>query len=249
MADLQGAIGKYESLLTSVGQAGLNSLFPNDFSYYLIALELVNSQNSTVDYFAFPVAPNNISQSEPKLVNIKKTAGGIVSLNTNNFVPKTITLRGNFGRKFRVLLKNKLVIDFSAFKFSGTLKKEQIQNAFSSLKQAAFDPSIKSGYGATKYLQAIIDKTSALDDSGNPFKLYFYNPIFGDNFLVEPLNFEISEGMESNRIPNYSLELRAIAPLESVVNFDKNSMVKVLVSDNLQKGVNIIVNNIRRSFR
>lgn len=249
MADLQGAIGKYESLLTSVGQAGLNSLYPSDFSYYLVALELVNSQNQTIDYFSFPIAPNNITQSEPKLINIKKTAGGITSLNTNNFVPKIISLRGNFGRKFRVLLKNKSVVDFSAFKFSGTLKKEQIQNAFTSLRQAAFDPSIKSGYGATKYLQSIVDKTSALDDSGNPFKLYFYNPIFGDNFLVEPTNFEISEGMENNRIPNYMLELRAIAPLENIVSFDKKSMTRILVADNLQKLSNQIANNIRRSFR
>lgn len=249
MGTLKDAIKKHDDLLISVGQAGLNALFGSDFEYYLIALELLTSDNQTVDYFAFPVSPQNISQVEPQLTNIKKTANGIVSLSTSTFVPKTITLSGDFGRKFKLLLKNNASVNFSAFKFSGVLKKEQIQNTFNSFRQSIFDPSIKSGYGCIKYLQSIVDKSTATDDSGQPFKLYFYNPIFGDSFLVEVMDFEIKMGMDKNRIHSYSLQLRAIAPLNSVFSFSAKSMVKNLVVNNLQKTGNTIVNNVRRSLR
>jgi hypothetical protein len=246
---LQDVISKHEGLVNSIGQAALNSLFPNDFEFYLVALELLTSDNKTVDYFAFPVSPNSISQIEPQLTNIKKTAGGIVSLITPTFVPKTISIKGNFGRKFRILLKNNVSIDFSAFKFSGVTTKEKISNIFSSLKQAVFDPSIKSGYGATKYLQAIADKSTAVDDNGNSFKLFFYNPILGNNYLVEVIDFEMSMSMESNRIPNYTLQLKAIAPLEAISNFNSNSMTKILTSNILSKGVNQLAVNIRRGMK
>lgn len=248
MGTLKDAIDKYDNLTASVGQAGLNALFPMDFEYYLIALELLTSNNETIDYFAFPVSPQNISQSEPQLTNIKKTANGIVSLSTSTFVPKDINLSGDFGRKFKLLLQNKTSINFSAFKFSGILKKEQIQNVFNSFRQAAFDPSIKTGYGCLKYLQAIVDKSTATDDSGNSFKLYFYNPIFGDSFLVEVVNFEMKMSMDKNRIGSYSLQLRAIAPLNSINSVNSKSMIRNLVVSNLQKTGNTIVNNIRKSL-
>lgn len=248
MGTLKDAIDKYDNLTASVGQAGLNALFPMDFEYYLIALELLTSNNETIDYFAFPVSPQNISQSEPQLTNIKKTANGIVSLSTSTFVPKDINLSGDFGRKFKLLLQNKTSINFSAFKFSGILKKEQIQNVFNSFRQAAFDPSIKTGYGCLKYLQAIVDKSTATDDSGNPFKLYFYNPILGDSFLVEVVNFEMKMSMDKNRIGSYSLQLRAIAPLNSINSVNSKSMIRNLVVSNLQKTGNTIVNNIRKSL-
>jgi hypothetical protein len=250
MSLVQDVISKHNNLLLTVGEAGLSAIFPKDFDYFMIALELVDSQNHTIDYLAFPVSPSSLSQSEPSLVNIKKTAGGIVSLSTPTFVPKTISIRGTFGRKFKVLLKNNSSVNFSAFKFSGTVTKDQIMSGVSALKQAAFDPSIKSGYGTIKYLQAILDKSTATDESGESFKLFFYNPIFGDNFLCELIEFEISESMESNRIPGYNLTLRAIAPLESMSSIDsKKSMVKVLASNLLQKGANSIVNSIRRGLR
>lgn len=244
---LRDAINKYDGLIKSVGEAGLNALYPNDFEYYLISLELLTSTNSTVDYFSFPVSPSQISQSEPQLTNIKKTSKGIISLSTSSFVPKIINLKGDFGRKFKILLTSK-TIDFSAFKFSGVLKKENLQNVFNNLRQVTFDPTIKSGYGCLKYLQAIVDKSTSLDDSGQPFKLYFYNPIFGDSFLVEVINFETTMSMERNRIHSYTLQLKAIAPLNSLSTVNSKSMLKNLTIDNLQKGANQIVNNIRKAL-
>lgn len=248
MATLPEAISRHQSLLNSVGEATLHAMFNNDFEYYLISFELLTSDNLTVDYFAFPVMPQNISVQEPQLTNIKKTAKGIVSLSTNTFVPKVITMKGDFGRRFKLLLKDRIV-DFSAFKFSGILKKENIQGNLNVLRKAAFDPNIKSGYGCLKILQSILDKSNAVDDNNQPFKLFFYNPIMGDNYLVEVMDFEISMSMDRNRIGSYSVQLKAIAPLENIVNFNNTkSMVRKLVIDNLQKSANVIVNNIRRSL-
>lgn len=248
MATLPEAISRHQSLLTSIGEAALHALLPVDFEYYLIAFELVTSDNRTIDYFAFPVAPQNISVQEPQLTNIKKTAKGIVSLSTNTFVPKVITMKGDFGRRFKLLLRDRIV-DFSAFKFSGILKKENIQGNLNILRKAPFDPTVKNGYGCLKILQSILDKSTAVDDNNNPFKLFFYNPIFGDNYLVEVVDFDINMSMERNRIGAYSVQLKAIAPLENLVNFNNvKSMIRKLTIDNLQKGSNSIVNNIRKSL-
>jgi hypothetical protein len=250
MSLIQDVVSKHQNLLVTIGESGLNALYKNDFEYYMVALELVTSDNFTVDYFCFPVSPSSISQEEPELTNIKKTASGIVSLTTPSFVPKTIQMRGNFGRRFKILLKNNSSVNFSAFKFSGSVTKDQIMNDVNILKQAAFDPSIKSGYGAIRYLKSILDKSTGIDQNNQSFKLFFYNPILGDNYLVEKISFEISESMESNRIPGYNLILRAIAPLDSMSSVDsKKSMVKVLASNLLQKGANSIANSIRRGLR
>jgi hypothetical protein len=237
MSLVQETISKHQSLLTTIGEAGLNALYPLDFEFYLVALELVNSSNETIDYFAFPVSPSSLSQNNPSLTNVKKTAGGVVSLSTPSFVPKQIQIRGNFGRKFRILLKNNIKINFTAFNFSTAFKK------------ATFDPNIKSGYGAIKYLEAILDKSNATDENGNSLKLFFYNPILGNNYIVELVEFEINENMETNRIPGYNLTLKAIAPLESISSIDvQKSMVKILSSTLLQKGANSIANNIRKGL-
>ena len=49
--------------------------------------------------------PNNLTDTNQPSVNIKKTAGGIVSLTNNNFTPTSISLQGTFGRKFRILFE------------------------------------------------------------------------------------------------------------------------------------------------
>src|SRR6478735_5107708 len=91
---------RYSDLLFTVGKQVINSLFPNDFEYYLIAFELVDSKLRTVDYLTFPILPDSITESKLELTNIKKSAGGITSITTPTFVPRDISIRGNFGRNF-----------------------------------------------------------------------------------------------------------------------------------------------------
>jgi hypothetical protein len=239
---------RVEGLIDSIGEAGLQAMFPNDFQYYLIALELVTSNGSLIDYLSFPINPENIQQTEPQITNIKKTAGGISSLSTTTFVPKEILLKGTFGSKFKILFKNNRNVGFSAFKFSGVKTKEDLQNTASSLKKLAFDPILKNGYGCMKMLQSICDKSTMIGDDGKPFKLYFYNPIMGNNYLVKVLDFTSSMSKEQNRLMYYNLRLKAIAPLESMKSFDTNSMVMNLNISNLQKGTNLVASNIKKSL-
>ena len=248
MSLVQDAINKSQSLLLSVSQAGLNAIYPNEFEFYLVALELVDQYNNSIDYFSFPISPDSINEIQSQITNIKNTSNGIISMITNKFVPKVISMKGTFGRRFRVLLKNNATINFSSFSFSGFFNQAGLQNNVNILEQATFDPSIKSGYGSVKCLEAICKKSLSVDQTGNPmYKLFFYNPILGNNYMVEVIEFESSQNMERNRIPSYSLQLKAIAPLENIVDFDlKKSMVKNLTADNLSKGANMIANQLRK---
>ena len=55
--------------------------------------------------------------------------------------------------------------------------------------------------------------------------------------------------MERNRIPNYNLSLRAIAPLDNMSSVDSTkSMIKNLASNVLQKGVNQIANQVKKGL-
>lgn len=239
---VQETYNKYEGLINSIGGAGLNSIFPNDFEHYLIALELLTSDNRTIDYFAFPVSPESIQQIDPQITNVKKTAGGISSLSSTTFVPKEISLKGTFGRRFRILFQNP--VWFSAFKFSGVQKKEDLIGKLGALKKASFDPAVKTGYGCSKILQSICDKSTMVDDYNKPFKLFFYNPILGDNYMVKVMDLTLSQSKESNRIVYYNLRLKAIAPLSNNIT----SILKSLTIQTLQKGVNEIVSNVKNGL-
>jgi hypothetical protein len=58
---------RFLNLLATVGRAAIHSQFPDDFEYYLCALELVRTDDSTTEEFlVFPVMPSMISVTEPK---------------------------------------------------------------------------------------------------------------------------------------------------------------------------------------
>lgn len=84
-------------------------------------------------------------------------------MSSPTFVPQDITIRGDFGRTFKLLLSlgggasslAGAAYSLSAGKWS--LSDISGKNT-NSLKSASFDPSVKNGYGCTKILQAIISK-------------------------------------------------------------------------------------------
>lgn len=238
---------RYEALLSSLGRAGLHTLFPNDIEYYFVALELVDSKGFTIDFFAFPVIPN-ISQNNPQISNVKKTAGGVVSLSSSTFVPKTITLNGDFGRKFRIILGVGTDLTFSAINLStrtGLFTKSQPgQNNFS-IKRMIFNPNLKTGYGAIKVLQAICDKSTMLDNYGDPVQLYFYNPTLGEEFIVKVVDLNLNQAKEKNMIWSFSLNLKAISPLE----LSKGKLAFLLGQDVIQKGINKVASDIKQAVK
>lgn len=219
MADINEILRRYSGTVSDIGRSALHALYPKEFEYYLVSLELTVN-DKTVDYFVFPIMPSAISKSENTRVNVKKTATANVVINSRYFVPHDITLKGNFGRGFNILLQPQEPISFKALRYSikdGVWKGESI---LSSLKESfsQFNPAIKTGYGCIKILQAIIDKAKGVDENGNPFKLYFYNPALGESYLVVPTSNPLSLNQDENQnnmIWEYTLNLIAVADVTS----------------------------------
>jgi hypothetical protein len=100
---------------------------------------------------------------------------------------------------------------------------------------------VKTGFGALKILQAIIDKSDGVDEQGKSFRLYFYNPTLGESYLVvptkNPLSFNQNEG-GNNMIWEYTLNLTIIAPLDAFKRENPTSSAKLLSANAVQSGVN-----------
>lgn len=244
-----------KQLFMDLGRAGAHALFPNDFEYYLITLELVNSKDDTIDYLAFPVNPDAMGYTQTTLTNVKKTLGGIVELDTTSFIPRKMNFSGSFGRKFRILLKplelsvkrgvNNLGNDNygpgGGGQIPGTGKLEITTNVF--------DPRIKTGYGTIKLLESILEKSKGLDEEGKPFRLYLYNPALGHNWMVTFKNFSASQDYStSNMMWRYNVDLDIIAPLASIKPDLKTSLLEVLGTNVLQKGVTRLLSDVKRSL-
>lgn len=225
---LLSAIDKQQSLLNSIGRSGLNSLFPKDFELYIVSFELVDSLDNTLELFVFPIMPDNMTITEPEITNIKKTNRGVVSLKTDSFIPKDISLSGNFGRNLKILIRDKIV-DFKAFAGGLGLFKSEFQG-----------PNIKTGFGAINVMRDILDGSKLLDTKGNPCRLYFYNFAFGENYVVEVMDKTFSQNKDSsNLIWNYNITLKAVAPIDNTVR-TASSLKSIVRASNLQKNINVL---------
>lgn len=234
MSDESSAIAKLDSYLgldvnSLAGQIGmaaaqrsLHLSFPNDFEFYMMALELTDYLGNTIDYFVFPINPRVYSQDEPSATNVRKTMGGVSATGNSSFNPIDIRISGDFGRKFKVMIgkdvDNQSVAVAQYSTTSGVYSKEGINSSNpSQFRKPVFDVKVKTGYGATKILQAICDKSRG-DIQGKPNQLYMYNPAFNSNFLVKVVSFNANQSSQSgNFIWTYELTLKAIAPLEMAI--------------------------------
>lgn len=248
---LEAVNRQYLDLLGSIGQAALSSLSPHDFEYYMMALELTDGSGRTIDYFAFPILPTSIQKTEPKRTTIKQSNTGITVLNSTAFVPQQITMKGNFGRYFKIILSTKGPVG-SAVAYSvssGVYDLYQAKSKSLIVNYPNFDVGIKSGYGALNILRAIIAKSNGIDEQGLPFRLYFYNMALGESYLVTvPSNGLVldTNADSSNTIWNYSLTLNAIAPLSLVLSKKayESSLKNTLQTGAIQKGVNVLSNQL-----
>lgn len=209
MVDFLNDIKGYTSLLGGIGKSVLNARFPKEFELYMCALELTDQEGTTLKYFIFPVMPSSLEESQPQITNIKKSLAGVTVLSNPTFVPGDISLSGNFGRKFKILLGNNYIDLISSFKNKVGIGK--------AIKTQVFDVNAKSGYGCCKILEEIVVESKVVDEKGIR-RLIFYNPALGNNYLVKPTSLRFSMSQESNMIWNYSLSLKTIASLESLNN-------------------------------
>lgn len=254
MANLGSAIAqKAKDMALDIGKAGLAALYPNDFEVYLCTLELADSQDNTIDFFTFPVNPNNITKTEPKRETIRNTAGGVTVLTSPTFVPQELSIRGDFGRTFKILLSTKTGTSLTGAAYSLSAGKYSLTDITgkntNSLKTPSFDVGVKTGFGCTKILQGIISKSNGVDKSGLPLRLYFYNMALGEGYLVvvPPSGLSLSQNMSRNMIWEYNLTMTVVAPLESVASSSgksKSALTKICAAAAIQKSVNTLATTI-----
>ena len=242
---------QFKDLLANTGKAAMHALFPKDFSYYYLALELVDSQGNTVDYFGWPILPDSIRETHQEITTVKKTLGGTYVTNNSTFTPRQIAITGNFGRNFKLLLGQQ-TIELAGFGFS------MINGKFSQIKPNYLEDTVpqfssiaKTGYGCVKLLQGMKEKSKQVDSYGKPYALYLYNPILGDNYQVVFNNFtHFQDKDQLNMISAYAITLTAVAPLDAILGRGASTLntFKKLSLGNLQKSANAVASNLRSLF-
>jgi hypothetical protein len=217
-----------EQQIFTLGKEELHKKFPRDFELYMCAIELVDENDFPVDYFMFPIMPKNISKSETEATTMQHSFSGITIFNKAGFIPDELNIQGDFGRSFKLLSSTKGANDNFAYDYKAVLASTSIEEGYYTSdnvndgfvnKQSEFPFGVKTGYGCTKILQSIIHKAKSRGASGKTYKLYFYNPALGENYLVipnkNPLTLSQNE-QGSNMIWQYTLSLLIIADLNDV---------------------------------
>lgn len=235
---LEGTFKSATELVRNAGRAYVNAQYPDEFDYYMVSLELVDSKGDTQTMFTFPILPNSMQYPRVFLNTVGVTANGIHSVSRLGFNPFDITFSGDFGRSFKVLLQGHefhakaFVFDVKNFAHGG--------KSAAQIKKNIFDPSIKTGFGVCKVLQRLCEKAQELDAYGGLHSLYLYNAAIGENHLVKVQSFNLNQSQDRNMIWQYSLTLKAMIPLENItVNPDKTSTpVERLAASQIQNRVN-----------
>lgn len=247
---------KVKELISSVGRAAIHAMYPSEIEHYAFSLELATFDGETVDYLTFPIMPSGISKTENNRINIKKSYAGVTVINSKSFTPQNLTIKGNFGRAFKILIESGTPSIFRAIKYSyknGIKDVSDLDQAKLSSESRNFDPTIKTGYGCIQILKAIINKAAGTDDKGRPFKLFAYCPALGESYLVVPdpsgLTITLNDSSQ-NMIHNYSLNLIVVAPITGNNLQGKNAsgMKNILAFDLIQKSSSIFVSGLKNSF-
>lgn len=249
---IQSVKNTFKERVSQLGKAALSALYPNDFPYFFIAFELVDSQNNSVDYFAFPILPDEIRETHQEITTVRKTIAGVYTVKNPSFTPRQISIRGTFGRSFKILLGGQQV-EFAGFNLSIKNGKFNVSPPnFLENPVPQFSTFAKTGYGCIKVLEAIKEKSKKLDDYQKPFSLYLYNPILGGNYQVEFNSFtHMQDSDRSNMIPTYNVQLTAVASLDSILSGKANfkSALKNLAIGELQKDANRLANRVKSKLK
>jgi hypothetical protein len=224
---------KAQDTIFEIGRGALHAIAPDDFELYACTFELIDSQGVIEDIFHFPVMPSGISVGRQSLVNIKKSGTAYMSQFNDSFVGRNVNLSGTFGKKFRLMI--------SKGEGANIHEKGGTGKLFNN-----FDLNVKTGYGAVKLLERIIESSQKLDDYGNPKLLVFYNSTINHNHVIEVLNFQLQQSLENNMMWNWSIEIKSVANVDDLL-FNGNSkkhLIELLAVSTLNKVINKVFDNI-----
>lgn len=229
--------------VSSVGSVAASLLWPYDFECYMVAFELCDGVGKTIDYLSFPITPENLQIEETPAVNIKNTFGGVSVVSSELYTPKTISLRGNFGRAIKVLSRGDITASFTSlggFEFERSYSKD-----LQAKKTSELSHNIKTGYGTSKVLQSILNKSYGVHKTlGVVNKLYFYNLAFGESYVVKVTYFKISQSLENNMLWNYDITLKTISPLDLDKQKTNSSLIKSFGVNVVQNGINSLLKSL-----
>jgi hypothetical protein len=231
---------KFKQEAQELGRIALSTKYPNEFEVYMMSLELADSDGKTLDFFSFPVMPSQITKPDNKRVKTKTSASGVTQLMSDAFSPSEISIKGDFGRSFKILLKPNLG-EVEGYAFKGFWKDLKITTP-------KFSAGIKTGFGCIKELQSFLDRANTLDSKGKPNRLYLYNMALNESYLVAPTpqGFIMTQSYDKNMIWTYSLTLTILAPLDKIQTIDKaNSSKKLLESNMVQNFANRLASEIK----
>lgn len=225
---------KAQDAIITNGRALVHAKNPDDFEYYAISFELVDSEFNSLRIFHMPVLPTAISIGRTSPLNIKKTGWGYFTQYSDAFQARQISIQGTFGRKFRLIVN-----------------KEE-----SDKKLKDYDLNIKTGYGVTKVLEEMLlqsqqaskkntnDLGNSVIEENHKF-LIMYNLTFNQQFVVEVMNKSFTQSVENNMMWNYQIELRAVGDVRNLIGYDLDKSLKNLLTNaKLNSNLNTVFNNI-----
>jgi hypothetical protein len=249
MANLD--LSRYKELLATIGRAGLNSVFPNEFEFYAIALEIVNSQGKSMAYLMFPINPDSLSISINNPISVSSTSAGVESLINPNFVPFDVTASGSFGRALRVVVQGDNILTGGAF--GVRLSNEIFSSKIKAVKdiigggEATFSELAKTGYGVCKILEAIWALGCSVDENNVPYTMIMYNLSFNHNYIAEPMSISFPQDIGANNgFWRYNFSLKCVAPmyaLQTKDEYKKISANKVLKNKIVSSGVKALASS------
>lgn len=226
------AFEKFTNALSAIGRGALNTLYPNDIENFLIIFELVDSKNEVEDLFVFPINPQAIKEDYQTTTTIKRTYNTVIAIDNKSFNPVRISLSGNFGKSFKVLVGRELVSGLGFVLKRGKGEREFFSN-------------VKTGYGCVKILQSFVERAQKPDVYGFPRVLNFYNLFSGNNYIVKPVTFSLNQDLGSNMIWNYNLTLEALGRVEDYSFKEPNSVIGEMNVDGvIQENINSAVTKI-----
>ena len=225
---------KAQGILANAGRAALHTLAPNDFEYYACIFQLVDFNFDIEQIFNFPVNPTAIQVSRKPHVNIKKTESGYVETFNSTYVGKDIQISGTFGRKFRLLTS------FDNNPNQDRVKKKDRDKYY---QKDTLSVGVKTGYGALKLLEKIVDRSQGFCSDGKPMRLYFFNLAANESYWVEILDFSKNMSMENNAMWNWNITMKAIGEVPDQYN-NKSNINNLLTFGAVQKSLNATFSNL-----
>ena len=204
--------GGVNNVFSNAQRLLLNTAFPDTFEYYMLAFEVIDSDNVPVERFTFPVLPSTIRQSETTIKNIEKTFGGVTTNFSTSFVPYPINLSGNFGRKLR-FTAGLDTPQMAKYTYTDPSKASAPSIVRKSLSP---NPRITTGFGYTQKLKAVFRYGKAVDKKGNPYRIVFYNMAANEVVFVEMDSLVTEMSEDKNMIWVYNMQMTAVAGVPKI---------------------------------